>query len=510
MAHRTQAGTAPSVVLAEVSKSYGGVDALRGATLNCLPGEVHGLIGENGAGKSTLIKILSGAVAPDSGRVVIDGGEHHFAQPFEARRAGIGTVYQELSLIGDLSVAANLFYGEEPRSLGRISVRRLRRMAAALLAEHGFGHIDVTASVRSLRLAERQCLEIVKTLRRKPKVLVLDEATSALLPEQVEWLFAATRRFTAGGGLAIFISHRLAEVRAVCDRVTVFRAGKDVATGRTADFSEAQLVEVMLGRKVDRIYPPRPRIDASAQPVAELRGFSAEPRLKSLDLAIQPGEVVGIGGLEGQGQADLFLGLIGARATHGEVLIDGRVQRVSHPATALTAGIALVPEDRAAEGLCLPMSIASNIALGNLAGVSRWGVINRRRERELVADTIRDLQINVSESGRAVAGLSGGNQQKVLLGRVLTTNPNLLLLFDATRGVDVGTKAEIYRLVREQGERGVGVLFYSSDAAELANFADRVVVLHDGRIRADLRGTMSEEDIVAAAVGAEARPRELV
>ncbi len=490
------------LVLADVRKSYGGVHALRGASLGCRFGEIHGLVGENGAGKSTMVKILSGAVRPDGGTFTLAGEAVAFASPAEARRRGVGTVFQELSLIPDLSVAANLFYGIEPRvRAGRLSTRALQRAAAETLAGFGVGSYDVRRPVRELRLAERQVLEIVKTLVRRPRVLLLDEATSALLPEQVEWLFRIVREFAADGGVAIFISHRLAEIEELCDRVTVFRAGRTVGAGRTEELPEERLVELMLGRKVERIFPAKPQRDGSGDVVCRLTGFTAPPQLRPIDLTLRRGELVGVGGLDGQGQADLFLGLFGVRPSSGTIELDGRRVRPASASAALAAGIALVPEDRAAEGLCLTLGIGDNLVLSSLPAIARVGLIRRSRERALIDQAVDELQITMRDPREPVGALSGGNQQKVLLARVLARHPALLLLYDATRGVDVGTKAEIYRLMREQAAAGVAVLFYSSDAAELANVADRVLVLHDGRLAAELTGDIAEEDIVAAAVG---------
>ncbi|MDW5596938.1 sugar ABC transporter ATP-binding protein [Conexibacter stalactiti] len=490
------------LVLSDVQKSYGGTRALRGASLSARSGEVHGLVGENGAGKSTLVKILSGAVRADGGSVALDGRALRPRSPQEARRAGIGTVFQELSLIPDLSVAANLLYGIEPRvRAGRISTGALHAAARDALARFELPAGDVSRPVRELRLAERQVLEIVKTLLHEPQVLILDEATSALLPEQVAWLFALVRRFAAAGGCALFISHRLAEIESLCDRVTVFRAGADVGGGAIGELPEARLVELMLGRAVERIYPPKAPAARDAEVVCELRSFGAPPRLQPLDLKLRHGELVGVGGLDGQGQAELFGALFGTVPAAGSVLLGARELRCASPAAALDAGIALVPEDRAAEGLCLTLGVRDNISLGSLGGISRLGVVDRARERRLVAGAVGELQIKVADVRDPVGGLSGGNQQKVLLSRVLARSPRLLLLYDATRGVDVGTKTEIYRLMREQAAAGVAVLFYSSDAAELAALADRVLVLHDGVVRAQLSGEISEEEIVAAAVG---------
>ena len=493
-----------ALVLSGIKKSFGGVEALRGASLTCQRGEIHALIGENGAGKSTLIKILAGALRADAGEVLLNGEALRVRSPLDAQDAGIATVFQELSLIPDLTVAANLFYSMEPRvRAGRIDKRALRRKAAATMQELGVEGIEVGRTIRELSLAQRQIVEICKALIREPDVLVLDEATSALLPEQVEWLFANVRSFAERGGIAVFISHRLEEIENLSHRVTVFRGGVDVGSGAIGEMPEARLVELMLGHRVDRVYPEQLAAPAENQDVVcELSDFSSSPSLRHVSMAIRRGEIVGVGGLQGQGQHALFLALFGARRSAGKVVVNGREIRLRRPEDALAAGLVLIPEDRATEGLCLSLAIRDNISLGSLRSVSRWGLIDPGRERRLVGDMVKRLQIVLRNTLDEASSLSGGNQQKVLLGRVLAQQPLILLMYDATRGVDVGTKTEIYRLMRELCERGVSILFYSTDVSELANLSDRVIVLHDGAIRAHLSGAdLKEHQIVAASVG---------
>jgi ribose transport system ATP-binding protein len=492
-----------ALVLTGIKKSFGGVEALRGASLTCRHGEIHALIGENGAGKSTLVKVICGAIYSDAGEVVLDGEPLRARSPRDAQRLGIGTVFQELSLIPDLTVAGNLFYGREPRvRMGRIDYRALRRAAADVLEEFGVEGIDAARNVRELGLSDRQILEICKTLAREPRVLVLDEPTSALLPEQVDWLFGKLHAFAADGGIVLFISHRLEEVERLSDWVTVFRAGIDVGSGAIGEMPESRLVELMLGRRVERVYPKAVADAGSEDVVCELVDLASPPRLHDVSLKIHRGEIVGIGGLQGQGQLQLFLSLFGARSHSGQIVVNGRALRLRRPGDALAAGIALIPEDRTTEGLCLTLSIRDNIALGSLASISRAGLISPARERALVGSQVSELSIVMRHVRQEVGALSGGNQQKVLLGRVLAQRPSLLLMYDATRGVDVGTKAEIYRLMREQCAAGVSILFYSTDVSELANLANRVLVLHDGTIRAHLQGAdITESNIVAASVG---------
>jgi ribose transport system ATP-binding protein len=485
-----------------IVKSYGGVRALRGATLKGSFGEVHGLVGENGAGKSTLVKVLSGAVAPDDGTVTLNGHQLQLGSPRDAVAAGIGTVFQELSLIPDLSIAANLFYGREPQvRWGRVNQRALLGSATRALDGYGLHFGDLRRPVRSLRLSERQVLEIVKTLMWKPSVLLLDEATSALLPQQVDWLFAAVRKFAGDGGLVLFISHRMAEVETLCDRITVFRNGLDVGSRTAEEMDEAQLVEMMLGRSVQRVYPPR-QAPVGEAVVCRAKGLSSPPALHGVDLEVRAGEIVGVAGLDGQGQAELFLALFGARASRGDVELEGGALHVSSPARALRSGVGLVPEDRARDGLCLSMTIRDNLVMSSLAEVSGAGFLRRSRMRDLVEGAQRRLKIKYADRRQPVAALSGGNQQKVLLGRVLACSPRLLLMFDATRGVDIGTKSEIYSLMRAECDNGVGILFYSSDVAELVNMADQIIVLHDGTVHRKLQAPMTEEQVVAAVVGA--------
>lgn len=498
--------TVSSLEISGLEKSFGGVQALRGASLTCFGGETHSLIGENGAGKSTLVKVLSGSVKPDRGEIVLNGENLRASSPLEAREAGIATAFQELSVIPDLSVASNLFYGIEPKvRAGRIDRRTLRSEAAKVLESLDVEGIDPGRNVRELSLAQRQILEISKALIREPSVLILDEPTSALLPEQVQWLFAKVREFARGGGVALFISHRLDEIESLSDRVTVLRAGADVGTGPIGEMSEARLVEMMLGRPVDRVFPEQTEQPAQVAPpevVCEITDLAAPPRLRGVSMNIRRGEIVGVGGLQGQGQLALFMALFGAIRSSGKVRIKGKPVRLRHPRAALDAGIALIPEDRATDGLCMTLSVRDNLSVGSLPQISSWGFVNRAKERGLISSAVAQLNVKMRNLRQEVAALSGGNQQKVILGRVLAQRPSLLLMYDATRGVDVGTKAEIYRLMREQCESGTSILFYSTDVVELVNMADRVVVLHDGQIRADLQGAeITESRIVAESVG---------
>lgn len=495
--------SAPLYEMRDIVKSYGGVHALSGATLSCYAGEVHGLVGQNGAGKSTLIKIVSGAVRPDSGQLLVDGTELTVHTPADARAASVGTVFQELSLVPDLSVAMNVLYGDpEVTRFGRIRQRRLLTLAQERLDSIGLGSIDPSGLVRDLPLADRQTLEIAKVCLRQPKLLVLDEATSALHPTQVDWLHERMVEFVGNGGAIVFVSHRMQEVMEFSHRLTVFRNGQDVGTGLVSDFDHDSLIELMLGRRLDSSFPPKPDSVPGSEPICEVKGLASGRRLAEVDLQLRPGEIVGVAGLAGQGQRDLFMALYGSQPSQGEINVAGKSVLLRSPAQAIKAGIALIPEDRASEGLFLSLTIRDNISVTSLSGLSKAGWLLGQSVKKLVSRMISSLSVKVSSPNQEVGALSGGNQQKVLLARALAQNPKVILMYDATRGVDIGTKTEIYRLMREQCEKGVGVLFYSSDAAELVGVSDRVVVLHDGRLHAELSGEqLDEESVVRAVVG---------
>ena len=499
-------GRPGDLVLSGIAKSYGGVAALRGVDLVARAGEVHGLIGENGAGKSTLVKILSGSVQPDAGEIVIRGGAVPLDSADAARDAGIATAFQELSLVPDWDVATNLLYGREPVvKAGRVLPRALRAAAREALASFGVDSIDVTSRVRDLRLAERQVLEISRALLVEPRILILDEPTSALTPIQVQWCFDAVRSFVDRGNMVLFISHRMEEIQALCNSATVLRDGRDVGRGPIGEMSERRLVELMLGEAGEQVLTRtgrrRRRAHGAASALARLERFSSGDEVHDVDLEVGAGEVVGVAGLEGQGQFELFLALYGARRSTGGAQLDGKVLRLNSPAAAIEQGIGLVPSDRGL-ALCLPLSIRDNVTLGSLGTLSRAGLVDRRRQTAMVGDVMTSLRVRARTAGQAVETLSGGNQQKVLLGRVLARHPRLLLLYDATRGVDVGTKAEIFRLMDEQATAGVGILFYSTDVTELITMCDRVIVMHDGRVRAQLAGgELTQERILGAAIG---------
>ena len=486
-----------------IARSFGGVQALTDASLNARFGEVHALVGENGAGKSTLIKIIGGVIHPESGTIRIAGDDITISDPSAARRLRIGTVFQELTLFPWMTVAENLFLGDEPRGrTGLIRRRLLAERAAGVLERFGVSGIDPDELAGSLSLARRQIIEITKTFLSEPRILLLDEPTSALAEQDVAWLFNLVQQLRDRGGCVIFTSHRWAEVSALADRITILRNGADVATRERVDENEA--VRLMTGRTIDRLYPERHPAPAEGKVMLEARHLEGS-RLAGVSLAIRQGEIVGIAGLAGQGQRELFMSLFGAsRLSGGEIEIEGVSRRLRSPSDAIRHGLAigLVPEDRKTEGLMLPMSVRDNLTLAVLPRISRAGVVNRRREAAVASDVVRRLQIKTHRSSvQEVGELSGGNQQKVLIGRWLLTEPKILLLFDITRGVDVATKHDIYKLVSQLALENKAILFYSSETEEIAKLCHRVLVIREGRVTAELQGDrIDAEAIVAAAL----------
>ena len=486
-----------------VSKRYGGIAALSRAEFHAEAGEVHALIGENGAGKSTFIQILAGAVRPDEGTILFDGRPFVAANPTAAQAAGISAVFQELSLIPDMTVAQNIWFRRETLSpLGMVRGRAIRAKTEELFERYRFPATRPDQEVRRLTLAERQIVEIAKALARDPAVLVLDEATSSLAPSETEWLLALARSLAASGKLVIYISHRLPEVRQVAKRVTVFRNGMTVAAHDTDAVGDDQIIAEMLGRRMDRLYPER--IATTRERLAlKVRGLSAGDRLSDVDLDLREGEVLGVGGLQGHGQRALFQALFGIGKATGSVELWGKPMTARGPRQALTGrdGIALVPEDRRGQGLLLAKSLRENLTLAVIPRFSRFGFLSARREKALVDEMVAFLRIKAKTPDQTAGTLSGGNQQKVIFGKMLLTEARVLLLYDPTRGVDVGTKGEIFQLMRDLAAKGYAILFYSSDLPELVHVADRVAVMRNGRVAAVLEGeAISEDGILKAAM----------
>ena len=493
----------PLLRLEGISKRYGGVRALADARLECVRGRIHAVLGENGAGKSTLIKVIAGVVKPDAGTIELAGKPIVLATPAAASRAGIVSVFQELSLLPDLTVADNIGIIDPPKKWGMIDQRAQRRLAEEALARVGAADIHPLARVRDLALSRRQMVEIAKALARDPKLLILDEATSALTAADVATVFAVLRQLREQGLAIVFISHRMHEIAELADDCSVYRNGCHVGTFTAGSKSPSEIIEMMIGRDVKSVFPPRPAQQSTQPPALKVTNLSWAGRLKNIDFEVRPGEVVGLGGLDGQGQRDLLLALFGAlTGVGGSVAVNGKAVMLSSPrSTNLPGGgIALIPEDRKTEGLMMPMSLRDNLSFAAIDQFSRFGLIDRQAEEAAIGDMIRLLGIRAEGIDGPVAALSGGNQQKVVIGKWLMTKPQIILLNDPTRGVDVGTKQELYQLLRALAEAKAAVLFYSTDYAELIGCCDRVLILYDGAIGSVLeRDAMSERNIVASA-----------
>ena len=494
----------PIVELQGISKSFGGVHALADVDFTIRPAEVIGLVGENGAGKSTLLKVLSGTYTADAGKIIVDGQPQAHYGPAEARRAGISMVTQELSLFPHLSVADNILIGREPTTAGLIPAAEVRRRAQAAL-DLLHSRISPDAMVRDLPFADRQNVEIAKALVDNPRVLVLDEPTSGLREAEVGELMDVIRRLAADGRSVIFITHRMSELFAVCDSFWVLKDGVSVGTRVASETNPDELVSMMVGRKLASLFPPKPaamdRSEGRAQ--LTLRDFRVGRSVGPVDLDLYEGEILGVAGLAGNGQNELLEGIAGLRRSSGTMVRAGdptRHRPFSAPGLAVRAGYSLVPEDRKGQGLVLSFPVYKNVTLAGLWQVAKFGVLSRVREFAAARNYIDVLKIHTPGADAVSSGLSGGNQQKVVLAKALNTHPSILLLSDPTRGIDVGTKQEIYALVRQLSDQGVGILFLSTDVTEIVGLCDRVVVMSHRRIVATLTGDeICEESITRAA-----------
>ncbi|MFJ3824387.1 sugar ABC transporter ATP-binding protein [Streptomyces nodosus] len=501
MTHPSDTGPAPVLALRDVSKSFGAVRALRNVSLELSPGEVHALAGENGAGKSTLIKTLAGVHRPDSGRLLLDGEPTVFHGPADARAAGIAVIYQEPTLFPDLSIAENIFMGRRPRrSLGRVDHRATHAATVALMRRLGV-ELDPERPARGLSIADQQIVEIAKALSFDARVLIMDEPTAALTGSEVDRLFGVVRTLRDQGAAVLFISHRLEEIFRICRRVTTLRDGAWISTEPLDRITEDDLVRRMVGRDLDALYPER---DAEPGRVAlSVRRLTREGVFTDVSFEVRCGEIVGLAGLVGAGRTEVARAVFGVdRRDAGEVRVDGRALTNGAPSTAMAAGLALVPEDRRAQGLVMGHSIERNIGLTGLRTTVRAGLMDRRAERSRSLDWAVRLRVKYARIADAVSTLSGGNQQKVVLAKWLATGPRVLIVDEPTRGIDVGTKAEVHRLLGELAADGVAILMISSDLPEILGMADRVLVMHEGRLTAEIpRSEATEETVLAAATG---------
>ena len=493
----------PNVLeLQQIEKSFAGIPVLRKVDFALRRGEVHALMGGNGAGKSTLMKILTGVYHKDAGTILLDGAAVDLVTPGDAERQGIAMIFQEFSLIPTLTVAQNIFLHHEPRAGGRLFINdaEAERRARAILTDLG-EDIDPRATVETLSVGACQMVEIAKALSKNARILVMDEPTSSLSEVEAATLFGIVRKLRANGISIVYISHRMAEIFAISDRITVLRDGAGVLTDDTAHVTMERLIEAMLGAGAEAAMHWRPRtIPPSTQPVLEVRDISLDKRVEGVSFVLHPGEIVGIAGLTASGRTEIAEAIFGLRPLRsGEVLIAG--QRVRTTQDAIAAGAALVPENRRTQGLVLGHSLQHNILLPNLARFTRGLFMRDGAGRAASQNHIRNLRIKTDGPDKVVQLLSGGNQQKIVVAKWLERNPRLLILDEPTIGVDIGAKSEIVEIVRAIADKGTAVLVISSEFEELLAMSDRVLILHDGKLINELkREDIASEEVLHHAI----------
>ena len=489
-----------------VSKQYGGIHALEQAELAVEQAEIHALLGENGAGKSTLVKVVAGVVRPEEGEIRVDGEVVDIRSPHSAREQGIAIVFQELSLIPQLTVAHNLVLNRFPRRAGLLSLKKAQRIAEETLAKLGQVHIDPRAPVSQLPLDQQQMVEIAKATMIRPKILILDEATSSLGRAEVEKLFDLVRGLRDEGTTVVVITHRMQEVWALADSMTILRDGRTVGRFRVDEIGQRQAVSLMAGRDIRAVFPDKHSAGAETEVGAETETAALELRDVRLHrdqepwtLKVHRGEILGLGGLRGQGQQEFLHWIYGSGAGTGTVIRGGARVRIRRPADALKHRIALIPEDRAVEGVHLMLPVRWNLAMATLGRRSRLGVIKLHTEKRFTTRTIEQMAIKSDSPFGPVSSLSGGTQQKVVVGKFMATDPVVLLFVDSTRGIDVQTKFEFYDMLRELARSGAACVLYSSDTEELVGLCDRIAVFHDGVPVTMLEGDEITLDAVVAA-----------
>ena len=488
--------------LEAITKSFPGVKALEDVHFATDAGEVHALVGENGAGKSTLIKIISGVHRPDGGTFRIEGQEVAFDSPHEAQAAGIATMYQELSLYPELTVAENMFMGHAPlrrvAGMNIVDWAAMNARAEEVLASLNIHDLDVQRKVGTLNVGNRQRVEIAKALSVNAKVLIMDEPTAALTESDVEQLFEIVRLLKDRGVAVIYISHRLVEVFQLADRVTVLRDGRFVGSVPVPETNEGDLIRMMVGRTITELFPRLPT--EVRGDILEVRNLNRRPTTKDVSFRVRGGEIVGLAGLVGSGRSETAQVIFGIlRADSGDILLDGQKVSITSPGQAMGLGIAYVPEDRGTQGLVREMRIRENLSMAILGSLTRFGVVNKSAERRVGNAMIEQLNIIATSGEQLVNKLSGGNQQKVVVGKWLASKPRLLIVDEPTRGVDVGAKAEIHRLMSELAQQGLGILMISSELPEVLGMSDRILVMRQGRLVAELdRAEASQQNVGAA------------
>jgi rhamnose transport system ATP-binding protein len=492
----------PTIELVGIAKQFGAVQALRGVDLNLYPGEVHALVGENGAGKSTLVKILAGIYRPDAGSIKIDGQVVELHNPAQARNAGIAVIHQEPTLFPDLNVAENVYMGRHPRDrFGRVDWKHMYQEAERLFASLDV-KLNVYTPVQGLSVADQQLVEIAKALSLQSRVLIMDEPTAALSAHEVQELFTIAKQLRERGVAILFVSHRLEEVFELAERVTVFRDGSRVATAPISELTTEQIIHQMVGRELETLYP---KTDVEpGEVILDVKHLTRNGVFEDVSFQVRQGEILGFAGLVGAGRTEVARVIFGIdRADAGEIRLGGKPVQIHSPEAAMHYRISYVPEDRRQHGLIMDFSIARNMTLPVLLRqTSQLGLVNRRREREVAQDYSAQLQVRSTGIDQLVKALSGGNQQKVVLAKWLITNPSVLILDEPTRGIDVGSKAEVHRIISELARKGLAIILISSELPEVLAMADRVLVMHEGRVAAEFtHADVDQEKVMFAATG---------
>ncbi len=494
----------PIIELRDISKQFPGVRALDHVSFDVLPGEVHALLGENGAGKSTLIKIMTGAYQPDSGTILFDDKPVEIGGTSQSQNLGIAAIYQELSLYPELTIAENIFMGHQPRMrFGLIDWQTMQQRARELLHELDADDLDPLQKVSGLSVGNQQRVEIAKALSQSARVLIMDEPTAALTQRDADRLFAIVRRLRERGVAVIYISHRLEEVFLLADRVTVLRDGQVVGTQPVGATSQPELIRMMVGRTLDALFPKH---DATiGAPLLEVKDIAYGRMVRGVSFELRRGEIVGLAGLVGAGRSETALALFGITpAESGAIVLDGRAVNIRSPRQAMQLGLAYVPEDRKNQGLILPMTVRENTTMAILRRLTSGGFVDRRAERKITGEYVEQLRIRTPSIAQVVRNLSGGNQQKVVVAKWLAAKPKVLILDEPTRGIDVGAKAEIHRLMSALAEQGLAILMISSELPEILGMSDRVLVMRQGQIVAEFdRAHATQEAIIGAAMATE-------
>ena len=488
-----------------LSMAFGPVEVLHQVDIDVRAGEVHAVLGENGAGKSTLLKLIGGFHAPTAGAIVLDGTPRTFRDSNEAEAAGVVMIHQELSLVPDLSVEENVFLGHERHRFGIVDARSQRQATERLLASLQT-RIDVRKRVRQLSVSQAQMVEIAKAVSRDVRVLCMDEPTDVLTGRETEILFDLVRRLTADGVAILYVSHKLDEIKAIADRVTILRDGDKIGTFDIADLTPADMARRMVGRDLADMYPPKTPIPSSAPVALELDGFDVPGHAQGVTLSLRRGEILGVAGLVGAGRTELFEGLLGLRPAQGAARKDGRPVRWNHPEQAKRDGVAYLTEDRKGKGLLLRNNLRENLTLQALERFAR-PFTNVTKERAALRTAVDEFDVRVARLDVHAGALSGGNQQKLVLAKIMLTEPDLVILDEPTRGIDVGTKRQIYFYIAELAAKGTAVVVISSELPELLGIAHRVLVMQDGDVRGLVEGDdMNEETIMAYATGLRRDP----